>query len=234
MSLAAPAALQAWPMALGDALRGPGVDAAVQALVTPRGQTSHGDAGARFVRQVARKGLTLQVDTHVARPPRGLLGVHLSRDEREVGSALLLLRQEEGAWRLEGVTRSAAHAAGWLDGALGALLTWDELPTRPALLQVAHGLLQAAANPPYPDDDPAEHQVLSELGGVLAAGWTLRPVQTAVVPFTDRGAIGLAYAGPEGQTDTRWVYVHRDHTGAWRANGLEPMGRVSRLLEGGR
>ena len=200
-------------LAFGEACAaGDGDAAAAQCSVA--GLTGPGDTGERFFRQAARKGFSLRpvVPAWLAEG-RAVVAALVLVPARSgpVGVAFVLLVVEGGAWRIEAIVKEVHRAGAFVQGWLGALTRWEDLPPFPPAEAVWQGILAE-----IPEDLPADFDArgafideLREIGPVPFAH-----LGTRGLPALGRGAVGVRLERSDRPLpDERWVLVDVGPTG---------------------
>lgn len=186
-----------------------GDDAAAQAACTDSGWNDGDDPCQRLFRQAKAKGM--QVD------PLGMARLfgdraiqwtslsHPSRPQPLGDLYLLLATQPDGAWKVEGLTKSRGQAALFLKGTLPGAFSVTELPDSAAAEAWSTRAVTALNSGELPDLGEGAVLVQNLLGqpGVVAS-----PLRTADLPALGRAAAGLRFAQPGDEFGSEaWVIL---------------------------
>jgi len=187
----------------------------------------HGDAPKRFLAQLRRKGLRLTaLDGAETADGRAAIPVQLVASEPlGVPVYLLAMSAGAGAWALEGITRSAAHATQFVSGKLPSLLRWSALPASPELSKLGKALLEQAR------EGGSDNPIVTEMATRLAIGHTLAPVAAVAIADLGRGAITYTVDTGDGSPADWTIYLLRGDDGHWTPLRAEWAQRVGTLLE---
>lgn len=188
--------------------------AALESICTPGYWSAPHDGGTRLAEQ-AGKGAHFRAGQTSIAPGRAVIVSDFVRDEQVRDRVWTYWVDVEGAWRLDGVDESPAHAAAFLEGRIGGWLDDAELVDDPELRRIGGELLAAAGGGSVDGATWKPGQGWERYLEQLHAGGSPTVARTWAHAGLGRGLVCITFAD-HGPLKVRLGKA----TGVWRVDGM--------------